>query len=406
MRSILHVDFDSFFASCEQHFNPNLRGKPIGVTAENGRNCVIAASREAKTAGVRSPNTTWEAKKICPKIQFVKADFERYLEITKKLLEIASCYSPLVELFSLDEVFIDLTCVRNLYDPLFVVCDFKRRLREEVGPTITVSMGLSYNKLLAKLATNLNKPDGFAAIDKSNKDKILFQIELSDIMGIGERYKRRLNMLGIFNFRDLQNYPMYLLKAEFGNVASQNLRAISMGIDDSPVVSYTEETETKSIGRNYCIVQNTYDKEQVLKIIYELCEEIAIKLRRLKMKGRTIGLSLYGSDSFGERKTILRYTNQSPDIFEICLRFFKKWNPEYVRQVSIWVTNLIDEQYSTSSLFESPKKEIITRLVDQINNRFGHHTIRNGYLVDAPRLHTKPNGYLADRWHRKEIRNL
>ena len=431
MRSILHVDFDSFFASCEQHFNPNLRGKPIGITAENGRNCVIAASREAKKLGVKSPNTTWEAKRICPEIQFVKADLERYLEITKKLLSIATFYSPVVELFSLDEVFIDLTCVSNLYPDVFrVVRSFKKRLADEIGSTITVSMGVSHNKLLAKLATSLNKPDGFAMIDSSNKNKILSQIELTDIMGIGERYKRRLNMLGVFNFYDLQNYPMYLLKAEFGNVASQNLKALSFGIDDSPVVSYTEDIETKSVGRNYCLPSNNYDNEEVLKIIRELCEEIAIKLRRLKMKGRTIELYLHGAarrgsapegnEQMGTRKTISRYTNQGSDIFEICSRFFNKYvhtgcgneathpvcKREYVRQVSIYVSNLIDEQYTTASLFENPKNETIARLVDAINDRFGHHTVRRGYLVSAPKLPTRPNGYMADRWQRKEIRGL
>src|SRR3989344_2406207 len=256
--------FCSFFAPCEQHFNPNLRGKPIGVTAENGRTCIIAASREAKRFGVKTGTRSWEAKKLCPQVILVKADFERYLEITKKLLEISTSYSPYVELFSLDEVFIDLTPVLHLYKDtpcqaqqgvsLTIVRDFKKRLREEVGPTITASMGVSYNKLLAKLATSLNKPDGFAIIDNSNKDRILSEINLTDIMGI----------------------------------------------DESPVVSYTEETEVKSISRNYWLPENTYDKEQVLKIIYELCEEIAIKLRRLKMKGKTIGLFLHGNESEGE----------------------------------------------------------------------------------------------------------
>lgn len=421
MRTILHVDFDSFFASCEQHFNPNIRGKPIGVVAENGRNCVIAASREAKKAGVKSPNTTWEAKRICPEIQFVKADFERYLEITKKLLQIANRFSPVVELFSLDEVFIDMSPTLHLYTlhppgesmptpggweekaVLNVVEDFKQRLRDEIGPTITVSMGSSYNKLLAKLATSLNKPDGYAMIDCSNKNKIMSQLDLTDIMGIGERYRRRLNLLGIFTFKQLEQYPMHLLKAEFGNVASQNLKALSIGIDDTPVISYTEEIETKSVGRNYCLPANNYDGEQVLKIIYELCEEVAIKLRRLKMKGRTIGLFLHGNESAGERKTIPHYTSSGKEIFDICSRFFKKWKLEYVRQVSVWVGNLVDEQYVTPSMFENPKKEVIARLIDEINDRFGHHTIRNGYLTNVPKLHTKPNGFMADRWQRKEI---
>jgi nucleotidyltransferase/DNA polymerase involved in DNA repair len=237
-------------------------------------------------------------------------------------------------------------------------------------------------------------------------EKVLSQIELNDIMGIGFRYKRRLNLLGIFTFKELAEYPMYLLKAEFGNVASHNLKALSMGLDDAPVVSYLEEIETKSVGRNYCLPKNTYDREQNLKTLYELCEEIAIKLRRLKMKARTVGLFLNGSESYGERKTIMNYTSSSKDISEVCFKFFKKWNLEYIRQVSIWVTNLIDEDYITLPLFEEAKKDVVQKVIDQINDRFGHHTIRNGYLTDAPRLHTKPNGFMADRWQRKELAGL
>lgn len=407
VRSILHADFDSFFASCEQHFNPNLRGKPIGITAENGRNCVIAASREAKAKGVKSPNTTWEAKRICPEIQFVKADFERYLEITKKLLEISSSYSPLVEMFSLDEVFVDLTPVLNLYpSALFVVEDFKKKLIEQVGPTITVSMGLSYNKLLAKLATNLEKPNGFSEINKQNREKIMSGLELSDIMGIGKRFEHRLRLLGITTFKQLADYPIHLLKAEFGNVASQNLKALSLGIDDSSVISYTEALETKSVGRNYCLPQNSYDPDKNLRTIYELCEEIAIKLRRLKMKTRTVGLFLHGDRAEGARKTIPRYISSGKEIFEICESFFKKWDLEYVRQVSVYASNLIYEQYDTIPMFEPPKKQVIERLVDKINDRFGHHTIRRGALVNIDQLHTKPNGYGADRFMRKEIAKI
>jgi len=407
MRSILHIDFDSFFASCEQHFNPNLRGKPIGVTAENGRNCIIAASREAKKQGVRSPSTTWEATRICPEITFVKADFERYLEITKKLLQIANRYSPVVELFSLDEVFIDLTEVLSLYPSVFfIVEDFKNKLRQEIGPTVTCSMGISYNKLLAKLATNLDKPDGFSIIDKENKDKVFSNIKLTDIMGIGQRYSVRLNLLGIFNFRQLQEYPMYLLRAEFGKVASENLKALAFGIDDTPVISYLEDVETKSVGRNYCLPENEYDQDKALKTLYELCEEIAIKLRRLKMKSRTIGLFLHGNESFGQRQTIQGYTSSAKEIFEVCSRFFKKWKPQYARQISIWAGNLIEEQHVTLSMFDSPKKDIIQQTIDKVNDRFGHHTIRNGYLTYAPKLHTKPNGYGADRVMRKEIGSL
>src|SRR3989344_1519868 len=158
-RIILHIDFDSFFASCEQQFDVSLRGKAIGVTATNGRTCIIAASREAKKFGVKSVTRVWEARKVCPQIQTVPAHFEKYWEITQKFLNICKDYSPYVELFSLDEVFIDVTLTENLFGGRYeVIRKIKGRINDEIGEYITVSVGLYYNKLLAKLASGLNKP--------------------------------------------------------------------------------------------------------------------------------------------------------------------------------------------------------------------------------------------------------
>jgi len=406
-RTILHIDFDSFFASCEQHFNPNLRNKPIGVTAANGRTCIIAASREAKKFGVKTGTRSWEAEKLCPKIQLIKADFDRYLEITKKFIQIASLYSPLVEVFSLDEVFIDITPVLHLHKSVDDIVDaFKKQLADEIGPTITVSVGVSYNKLLAKLASGMNKPDGYVVITKENLDTIYKQTELTDICGIGERYKQRLNFLGINNLMALREYPFLALKQEFGTVASQNLMNFAWGYDDSPVISYLEETSAKSVGRNYCLPKNEYDKEKILQVLFELCEEIAIKLRRLKKKGRTVGLYLSGEGNYNQCKTAKNYTNSGQDIFRVCKGLYDSWKDLLmVRQVGIYVSNLIDETYITPSLFENPKTEIVMRVIDGINERFGHHTVRKGYVLSAPKLDTKPNGFLADRWERINLAN-
>lgn len=418
-RIILHIDFDSFFASCEQHFNPNLRNKPIGVTAENGRTCIIAASREAKRYGIKTGTRSWEAEKLYPEIIFVKADFDRYLEITKKFIEIASTFSPLVEVFSLDEVFIDATPIMHLHPSLLsLVSSFKKRIADEIGPTITVSVGASYNKLLAKLASGLNKPDGFFLINRENVDEVFRNVELTDMCGIGERFKRRLNMLGVQTLLELREYPLHLLRKEFGTVASQNLKRISLAQDDSPVISYMEDSVTKSVGRNYCLSHNEYDQDKILKILFELSEEIAIKLRRINKKGRTVGLYLAGETNMGGQKTFQTYTNLGEDIFKTCLSLRKKWDAEQgtntpsepgrkmVRQVGIWVSNLIDENAVTLSLFENPKKENVIKTIDAINEKFGHHTIRLGYLVDAPKLTTKPNGYFADKYQRSTLKNI
>ena len=148
-RVILHIDFDSYFASCEQQFDERLRGRPIGVTATNGRTCIIAASREAKEFGVKSVTRVWEARKVCPQIITVPAYFEKYWEITQKFLNICKDYSPYVELFSLDEVFIDITSTQNLFGGKYkIVQTIKKRIEKEIGEYITVSVGLSHNKLL------------------------------------------------------------------------------------------------------------------------------------------------------------------------------------------------------------------------------------------------------------------
>lgn len=407
-RVILHVDFDSFFASCEQHFNPNLRGKPIGVTAENGRTCIIAASREAKKFGIKTGSRSWEAEKLCPEIILVKADFERYLEITKKFISITNDFSPVVEVFSLDEVFIDMTPTLHLYKSIDdVVTRLKKRMCSEISPITTVSVGVSYNKLLAKIATNLKKPDGFSVIGRSEVDKIYSQIELTDVCGIGERYKRRLNFLGIFSLLELRAYPLPLLKKEFGQMAAENLKAISLAQDQRPVISYLDESVTKSVGRNYCLPQNEHDQEKILKVVYELCEEIAIKLRRLGKKTRTVGLSLNGDGSMNARRTMHKNFDTGKEIFDVCMKLYRnhKWNG-MVRQISVWATNLLDNNILTPGLFDNPKQELVKKVVDQINEKHGHHTVRNGFLLDAPKLDTKPNGYFADKWERETLKFL
>lgn len=398
--TIFHADFDSFFASCEQHFNPNLRNKPIGVTAENGRTCIIAASREAKKFGVKTGTRTWEAEKMCPEITFVKADFDRYLHITKKFVDIATLYSPLVEVFSLDEVFMDMTPVMHLHkdDVYSLIKKFKKQLADEISPVITVSVGVSYNKLLAKLGSGLNKPDGFMIIDRSNLEQIYKNTELTDICGIGERLKRRLNMLNVFTLLQLRDYPLRLLRKEFGNVCSMKLSSYAWAQDDSPVISFLEETSAKSVGRNYCLPKNENDQEKILKILYELSEEVARRLRIIHKKGRTLSLYLSGEKSMGERLTVSSYTDSGKEIFNLIMLLHKKWKWKYmVRQIHISMGNLIDGKYSNIGLFENPKTDKVVSIIDKLNERFGNHTIRRGYTLDAPKLDTKPNGFFGDK---------
>lgn len=407
---ILHIDFDSYFASCEQQFNPKLRDKPIGVTAQNGRTCIIAASREAKKLGVKSPSRTWEAVQKVPTMIFVPASFERYWQITQKFIDICKDFSPFVEIFSLDEVFMDVTQTQYLFkDKYDLIEKIKERIKNEIGEYITVSVGISHNKLLAKLASGKNKPNGMFEITHGNLDSVYRETPLTDFCGIGERIAIRLRRMGLYSPFDIRDVPLPKLIEEFGNFEANFLKNLSKGLDNSTVVSYTLSPLVKSVGRNYCLSQNEYDKRIVFQNLYELCEEIAIKLRRLKLSAKTAGIYLGGNKSIHGRKTITEYFNSGQQIFNICNkildenRFYLNEN-DYIRRISVWATGLEQSSNLSLSLLDNVnKKTKVLETVDKINNKFGDHTIRNGFLLYADKLTTVPNGYMADKYERTKL---
>ena len=410
-KTILHIDFDSFFASVEQQHNPSLRNHPTGVTATNGRTCIIASSREAKKLGIGAGSRTYEAFKICPQLKLVSADFDKYYEVSKKFLNICKDYSPAVELFSIDEVFIDTTSTNHLFGgSCGIVAIIRKRIKGEIGEYITASIGISYNKLLSKMASGLNKPNGVFEIKKEKLDEIYEKVDLMAVCGIGERIKDRLNKIGIFTLMDLGKVSEKNLIREFGKEEAKFLKNVAFGIDDSEVVPYTEAPPVKSVGRNYCLAQNEYDKRKILQNAYELWEEICIKLRRLNKKAKTLGFSLRGNIGIHKRKTYNFYFDDSAEIFNLFKsllleegEIFNLKN-SYIRQISVWVCGLEENNHITPSLFEKDlKKDRLSDTIDKINDRFGDHTIRNGFLLYSDKLTTKPNGYMADKYERIKL---
>jgi len=433
-RIILHIDFDSFFASVEQQSNPLLRGKPLGVTAANGRTCIIASSREAKRLGIKTGARTYEAIKVCPNLNLAKADFVKYFEVSKKFLNICKDYSPYVEMFSIDELFMDITLTEHLFGGTYnIIQTIKKRIREEIGEYITASVGISYNKLLAKLASGLKKPDGVFEIKIGDVQNVYKEAKLTDMCGIGERIRLRLNKISIYTLLQLRDAPLPLLISEFGNVEGHFLKDIGLGIDTSLVVPYTQAPEIKSVGRNYCLPKNEYNKRVVFQNLFELCEEVGIKLRRLNKKARTIGVSLRGNINVGGRETYSVYIDSGLEIFRACLDVVRVFSHpggsettdrislgdsivpiesglqndtvNYVRQISVWVSNLENKENMQQSLFDSAKQNSLQKTIDAINERFGDHTIRNAFLLYADKLTTVPNGYMADKYERTKLAN-
>jgi len=409
-KTILHIDFDSFFASCEQQFNPKLRGKPIGVTAQNGRTCIIAASREAKKLGIKSPSRTWEAKQKVPDMVFVPAHFEKYWEITQKFLDICKDFSPYVELFSLDEVFMDITSTQNLFKGKHeIVSKIRERIKNEIGEYITVSVGIAHNKLLSKLASGINKPNGMFEITPENIWQTYAKVKLTDFCGIGRKIEKRLNRLGTYTPLDLHNTSLDVLIHEFKDVEGHFLKALGNGQDNSEVIPYYFPSETKSVGRNYCLPQNQYDKRIVMQNVYELCEEVVLKLRKLGKKAKTAGIYLGGSKSVHGRKSSGEYFDSGQEMFNLCQKILKEngfclGDNDYIRRISVWAGNLEESSHLASSLFDfDAKKDNVIKTVDKINEKFGDHTVRKGFLLHADKLTTVPNGFMADRYERQKL---
>lgn len=405
MRTILHIDFDSFFASVEQQHNSAFRGKPLGVTATNGRNCIIASSREAKALGIGTATRVHDAKRICPDIQLTSADFRKYWKESQKFINICKDFSPYVEVFSIDELFIDITKTMHLFGSVTSLIEqIKQRIAKEIGQYITVSIGISYNKLLAKLGSGLQKPNGITSITHENLIHVYGTTPLTAICGIGERIKARLNAMGIYSLLQLHTASLSCLVAEFGNVEGKFLHAVGLGIDYSEVIPYTEKPTVKSVGRQYCLPANQYDKHIVRQNIYELCEEIGIKLRRLGKKARSGGVYIRGTNVIKGHKTYKTYFSTGKELFAICSQVIaenkKEFYHGYVRQIGVWAGYLEDVRHTPLSLFDTQKSEKLIETIDTLNEKFGDHTIRNGFLLYAEKLTTVPNGWMADRYER------
>src|SRR5258706_986099 len=411
---ILHIDFDSFFASVEQEDNPLLRNKPIGVTAANSRTAIIAASKEAKSLGVKGGSNAYEGFRICPQLKLVPAHFTRYFEISKQFLKICRLYSPYIEVFSIDELFMDVTKTEYLFGSTEnLIARLKAQIRKELGDIITVSVGVSHNKLLAKLASGLKKPNGVCVITPENLDQIYKETKLTDICGIGGRIERRLNMLGVYSLISLRKVSFEKLRAEFGPHEATFLRNVAFATDETDIISFGNASDVKSVGRNYCLPKNEYNQRVILQNVFELCEEIGIKLRRLNKKARSVGLSLRGTESAHARKTTHFFMDQGKELFDICRVFYNEWqwglyeHDGMVRQISIWAFNLHDSNQVPAPLFDMGARSAnLVKTIDKINDLFGDHTIRNGFLLYSDKLTTVPNGFLADRYERMQLTKL
>jgi len=388
LKIILHVDMNSYFATVEQQSNPFLRGKPICIAgkASNQRTVCAALSMEAKKFGLKSGVSAWEAQNICPQIQIVEADYAKYQFVSQKVFKILESYSPIIEIFSIDEAFLDLTeLAKNIDQAKDIAMNIKKRIKDEIGDYLTCSVGISHNKLLAKLASEMQKPDGLTVIDKNNLNNILTKTPIEDVCGIGRAYTRKLQLLGIKYMKDLDTCKLSRLDHFFGTRQAQIFKLIGQGIGDKQVNPYYNMADEKSVGHSYTLPKYLFKEEDAQKVLLKLAEKVGRRLRKLKVSGRTIHtyIRYFDFTGCGEQTTVSRFTNDGLEIYQIALKIWSKWDTKRpIRAVGVSVSQLQkDNQIGSSILTEDIRNENVLKAGDIINDRYGEFTIFRASLT-------------------------
>jgi len=346
-RKIIHVDIDAFFASVEELDNPKLKGKPIIVGGIRGRGVVSTCSYEARKYGIHSAMPTYIARQKCPHGIFLPPRHHRYEEVSRKVFRILYGFTPLVETVSIDEAYLDISNLKG--NPLDLALRIKERILKETG--LTVSVGISYNKFLAKIASDWNKPNGIKIINKEMVPEILKPLPIRKVQGIGEKSAKKLNEIGIFTIGDLLKLPKEFLIDFFGKYGLEIYDRIR-GIDNREVIT---KREVKSIGRETTLKSDTRDKEFLFEIIKEFAMDIHDSIKRKNIAGKTVTIKYKTFDFEGhtKSKTLKDYISSFEDIMATAKEILEEIEfQKDVRLIGLSLSNFTDNQVRQLSFFD------------------------------------------------------
>jgi DNA polymerase-4 len=375
-RIILHIDMDAFFISVEQRDDPSLRGKPAAVCGSLSRSVVTSATYEARPYGIRAGMPIQEAKRRCPQLILVEGDHSKYTETSSRIFSILKEYTPLVEVASIDEAYLDITQSTLLFkSPLHLAQTIKAHILEK--EKLTCSVGIAPNKLLAKLASRLKKPEGLVVIEKEEVEKVLGDLPVSRLYGIGPKLEEALQAMGIFTCGPLGKFPVPLLIQRFG-VIGERLHEMGLGIDHSPVIPFDEEEDPKSVSHSVTLEKDTSELEPLKKVLLQLSERVSRRMRRDFLYGKRVTLTVRYSDfyTFTKQKTLSQSINSGNDIFRHGLEIYRSIShPKPIRLLGIGMS-LLEKEWSQLGLFDRRQKtDHLLKAMDQVNDRFGDWTL-------------------------------
>jgi DNA polymerase-4 len=403
-RVILHIDMNAFFASVEQQSNPALRGRPVAVIGSAKRTVVTTSSYEARACGVRTGMTVWEAKRHCPQLVLVVGDNRKYTWTSSQIVRIFLEFTPLVEVFSIVEAFLDITGSLRLFGPPErIAAMIKARIREGFG--ITCSIGIAPNKLIAKLASEMRKPDGLTVISQDEVEKVLEHIQVNDLCGVGNKTGRRLQLCGIRTCGELGRFPVDILRRKFGIIGEQ-LHLMGRGIDESPVIPSTEADEVKSVGHSMTLERDISSSGEILRQLLLLSEMVGRRARRYNVRGKTVTLSIRYADFYtwvGKQETLRDHISLSGDIYRTAKTILESIVlVQPVRLLGVRLSNLCYTGTQLPLLERERKKTLMIGAVDRVNDRYGDFTVTFANILEEE----KGSRVISPAWRPSGIRNI
>ena len=377
---IVHVDMDAFFASVEQLHHPEWRGKPIIVGADPkegmGRGVVSTASYEARKYGIHSAMPISKAYRLCPQGIYVVPHGRLYSDYSKQIFEILYHFTPIVEILSIDEAFLDVTGSLHLFNSVENLGrEIKKQIFEKTG--LTASLGIASNKSVAKIASDFKKPDGLTIVFSGDIQNFLDPLPITKLFGVGKKMHEVLQHLGINTVKELCNYPKSFLEEKFGEMGI-HIYKMARGIDNRKVQIHDE---IKSFSHETTFETDLIDEEHLKNTMLHLAAKVSQRLRKKGLKGKTIQLKIRFDDftTFTRRKTLINHTYLTDDIYKIGKKMLNEFQPleKPIRLIGIGVSQLVDEKGDQISLWDiqNEKKLALEKIMDQIQEKFGKSAI-------------------------------
>ena len=408
-RTILHCDCNGFYASVECVLHPELRTVPMAVCGdpESRRGIILAKNELAKGYGIKTAETIWQAKRKCPQLVLAPAHHDQYALFSKRINGIYQRYTDLVEPFSIDESWLDVTGSRELFGGGKKIADeLRKAVREETG--VTISVGVSFNKVFAKLGSDYKKPDATTVISRENFRELLWPLPVDRMIFVGDSSKAALEKLRVRTIGDLARLDRELLEKKLGKQGAA-LSLYANGLDKSPVRSVYEEREVKSIGNSITFKRNLTGIEDIRLGVRAIADQVASRLRRHRVKCATVQVVIKDPDFrvISRQRPLKRPTHLSRDLYECALAIIlDSWKiTAPIRMLSITGANLVGDGEDTIqeqlSLFDPPgereeeeKQENLETALDEIRAKFGREAVSFGSVI-----HTD----LGIRDHKKEL---